>query len=604
MIAEIKYINLNKYKFLHPCIIFEIANTHGGNFKELVKIVNKFNSINYKKKIIKFQIFHPDKISTKDYSWHRVYKKLFFSHSDWSKIFRLIQPKAKIFLDIFDDYGIEVFRKNFSVISGIKLQSSIINNLNIFNKLKELTTEKKIIINVSGYNINSANIILERFSRLNFKETIIQFGFQSYPTKVQDLAINKLLVLKNFFPNCKFSFSDHVDCQDDFSYILPSVLASLRIDYIEKHVCLGRRKAKYDFYSSLDFEQTNKMLILINKTIASLNGSLISMSEKKYLDSTIQKTVLCKNIYKDSLLSLEDLDYKRSNNNNFLDTAQIQNLQKKFYIIRKDKKKDNVLKKKDFKKAKIGIFVIARLKSSRLPLKALLKIQHKESILRCFDNLKYFKNVFLLTSTLKEDSPLVDLVKKKNKSVKIFRGEPDNVIKRIVDCAKKYNIDTITRVTGDCPVISSEILEFLLKKHFENGADFTYASKSAVGTSGEIYSANSLKYIFKKKPKGELSEYLLYYFINNHHLLKINKIDLPKSMVADFRLTLDYQEDLIFFNKLFQKLNNYRLSPNLLNIFKILRKNYSISKINNKIKLIYLKKNFLKKLYIETRINF
>jgi hypothetical protein len=55
---------------------------------------------------------------------------------------------------------------------------------------------------------------------------------------------------------------------------------------------------------------------------------------------------------------------------------------------------------------------------------------------------------------------------------------------------------------------------------------------------------------------------------------------------------------------LFQKLNNYRLSPNLLNIFKILRKNYSISKINNKIKLIYLKKNFLKKLYIETRINF
>lgn len=594
---------MSQYNFLHPSIIFEIANVHAGNFDLLAKIINKFNSIKYKKKIIKFQVFDPDKISTKDYIWHKVYKKLFFSHLEWSKIFSFVGPKSKIFLDIFDDYSIEVYKNNFSCISGIKLQSSIINNENIFNQLKNLAKDRKIIVNISGYDINAAKVIIEKFSYLNFKEIIVQFGFQSYPTETKDLAINKLLEIKKFFPNYKYSFADHVDSLDDFSVNLPSILSALGIDYIEKHVCLDRKKTKYDYHASLNFVQINKMLLLINKTIQSLNGDFLSSNEKKYLDSTIQKTVLSRNVNKGSLLNYKDINYKRSEKKNFLNLDQIQSLQKKFYVLNRSKNENDVLTKKDFKKSKTGIFVIARLKSTRLPRKALLKIKARESILRCIDNLRSFKNVFLLTSILDEDSPLVDLIKKKNKNIKIFRGDPDNVIKRILDCAKQYNIDTAIRVTGDCPVISFEIIKFLLKKHFETGADFTRASKCAVGTSGEVYSINSLKYIFTKKPKGEFSEYLLYYFTNNPDLFKINIVNLPKSMIANYRLTLDYKKDLIFFNKLFEKLNNQRLAPNLYNIFKILKKNNNISKINNKIKLIYLKKNFLIKLYKGTKIN-
>ena len=87
-------------------------------------------------------------------------------------------------------------------------------------------------------------VIIEKFSYLNFKEIIVQFGFQSYPTETKDLAINKLLEIKKFFPNYKYSFADHVDSLDDFSVNLPSILSALGIDYIEKHTFFPRNKLK------------------------------------------------------------------------------------------------------------------------------------------------------------------------------------------------------------------------------------------------------------------------------------------------------------------------------------------------------------------------
>ena len=48
---------------------------------------------------------------------------------------------------------------------------------------------------------------------------------------------------------------------------------------------------------------------------------------------------------------------------------------------------------------------------------------------------------------------------------------------------------------------------------------------------------------------------MTFYFLNNPKYFKLNIVDLPKIFIRNYRLTLDYKEDLEMFNKLFTKLN-------------------------------------------------
>ena len=126
----------------------------------------------------------------------------------------------------------------------------------------------------------------------------------------------------------------------------------------------------------------------------------------------------------------------------------------------------------------IAVFVPVRLKSKRLKLKALKKISNTESIkwcLNCSSQIKKIKRVFLLTSFLKKDDGLTKI--KYKKGIKVFRGDPTDLFKRFLDAARKYKVKTIIRVTGDCPFISKEIMNYLLKSHLKKKADYTAAKK-------------------------------------------------------------------------------------------------------------------------------
>ena len=47
---------------------------------------------------------------------------------------------------------------------------------------------------------------------------------------------------------------------------------------------------------------------------------------------------------------------------------------------------------------------------------------------------------------------------------------------------------------------------------------------------------------------------MTWYMRNNPEFFSLNILDLPEELVRDYRLTLDYQEDLDMFNVLFNKL--------------------------------------------------
>ena len=121
----------------------------------------------------------------------------------------------------------------------------------------------------------------------------------------------------------------------------------------------------------------------------------------------------------------------------------------------------------------------------------------------------------------------------------------------------------------------------------------------------ELLFLTILKRAIKLFPVRKYSEYLPFYFENNPEHFKINKLICPEEFKRNYRLTLDYKNDLIFFNKIDEKFNLDEQGKNYtLKLLKFLDENPKISEINsNEIVKYETDKKLIQKIKKETTIN-
>jgi spore coat polysaccharide biosynthesis protein SpsF (cytidylyltransferase family) len=424
----------------------------------------------------------------------------------------------------------------------------------------------------------------EQFS---FDEVLIEVGFQSYPTKLIDSGITKLKILQSRYSN-KIVFADHVEGTHIDAINLPLIAFMSGADIIEKHVMHSSLPTEYDHFSSIKIDVFSQLLDNLNRYSELIDQPFINPNEKEYLNKTIQIPILNKSKKRNDIISFQDLTYKRTNTSGISHNDALEKIQKGFIKIKKDKAKNDTIGEGDLEKIKIACIIAARLKSSRLKQKAKLKIGKLSSVELCIKNCLRFENVdqtILATSTTYEDAELSKYTY--DPAVLFHQGHPDDVIQRYLDIIGAEKIDVFIRVTGDMPYVSKEIASILLKEHFISGADYTVGETAAVGTNVEVINSSALEKVKNHFPSANYSEYMTWYFQNNPEHFNINKVQLPKELIRDYRLTIDYQEDLDMFNKIEDhfELNNIEFTINEL--FQFLDSNPEIANINAHITLSY-----------------
>ena len=512
----------------------------------------------------------------------KIYKGLFFKPDEWADIIQFtIKCKFDPWLDIFDLFGVEILRSNINGIYGIKLQASVLKNIEVYEQLSSLQLKKlRLIINISGFSITELIELVPIYEKLGAAELILQIGFQAYPTEISDSGLNKITELSSHFdhPIC---FADHVNALDEFAAILPVLAVNSGCAYVEKHIALDRSSAKFDHYSSFEPEEIGLLFRLLKKLADARNKKFISKAEENYLESTNQAPVLKCNLDSGSVVTEKDLIFRRTSQKNGLSQQDIKTLRSEGAVLKIAKSTHSILKPTDFKSGKIGVIIGCRLKSTRLRDKALLTIGGIASIERCINNCNLMNQagiIVLATSNLSSDDALE---KFDGRGANLFRGDPDDVIRRYVDAAHHYDIDHIIRVTGDCPAVSPEICDVLLKSHLENGADYSATDDCSVGLACEIYSTSSLSRVLEYFKVAKHAEYMTWYLRNNSHVFNINIVSMNNFTEKRYRLTLDYEEDLMMFNELYQKLDNAKMSATSENLYKIFTESPEISRINS-----------------------
>lgn len=568
--------------------IIEVANTHGGDIEYVFSLIKEFEIFNKKDRFgMKFQPFKHDEIATKEYSMYEVYKKLFFEQNDWKKILESAYKTKDIWIDIFDPYSLAILKENISLVSGVKLQTSILENYHILQEIKSIQCNNlQLILNIAGRDINEIKNYLTKFDELGFRDILLEVGFQAYPTSLEDSGLNKIEIIKKHFPS-KVVFADHIDGKNIDSLILPSMAILKGADVIEKHVMCKDIHTEYDYFSSLTIDRYSKMVNMQKRYELLTEQPFINEREIDYLEKTKQIPLMKIEKEAGDLLCLNDFIFKRSNLKG-LTTDNLKNNLKNFYIASSSLLEAQPIHNHNLKKANIAVIIACRMKSKRLPKKAILKIGDLSSVETCIKNCLKVKNVnhvILATSHLEEDSVLKDYTF--SESVIFHKGHPEDVIQRYLDIIDVLKIDLIFRQTADCPYPSADIANFLLKEHFASGADYTTARESAVGSSFEIINTKSLKKVKSFFPSANYSEYMTWYFKNNPEYFKLNIVDLPEKWIRDYRLTLDYPEDLEFFKHIDKYLQKNKIEYNIDSLFRFLDNNPQIASVNKHLTLKY-----------------
>ena len=204
----------------------------------------------------------------------------------------------------------------------------------------------------------------------------------------------------------------------------------------------------------------------------------------------------------------------------------------------------------------------ARSNSKRFRNKVLYEINGKPLIWHVISRVKKAKKIskiIVSTSTSKNDDRLIQYLKKVK--ISYFRGDLNNVSKRLLDTASYYKKKYFIRISGDSPLIDPKIIDKVIslykKKKFNNYDLITnvFPRTFPKGQSVEIIKTLTLRNYLGKMSKDE-SENVTKYFYRNSSKLKIKNLKSNKYQ-RQIKLSVDTKKDMVRIKKILELKQNH-----------------------------------------------
>lgn len=235
------------------------------------------------------------------------------------------------------------------------------------------------------------------------------------------------------------------------------------------------------------------------------------------------------------------------------------------------------------KRLKAGVIIQARMGATRLPGKVLLKILDKtilEHVLERVKRSESIDDVIVATTTKDEDKEIVSLMEKKG--VKVFRGSEEDVLDRFYQAAKAYDIRHIVRITADSPLIDPWIIDAVVNRYFNSGADYcsnVWERTYPDGQDVEVFSFNTLKRAWENARLQSEREHVTPYVMNNKDDFEVFHFKQDKNL-SEKRWSLDRHEDFEFMKAVLEALYPKKPDFHMEDIIRFLELNPDVEEIN------------------------
>jgi spore coat polysaccharide biosynthesis protein SpsF len=195
----------------------------------------------------------------------------------------------------------------------------------------------------------------------------------------------------------------------------------------------------------------------------------------------------------------------------------------------------------------VGVIVAARSDSSRLPGKAMLPLNDVGMVSFLLRRLRPLRRGHLVfaTTALPSDDDLAASAAREG--VPVYRGDSADVVARYVGAAAQFGFDKVARVTGDCPFVDAELVDFCIAQAAacEPFDLATTKGRFPVGLDVEIYKSARMAELHRS---GRLSaahrEHLTLFFYDHHNEFTVRSLEPRSDWQPNGRqFTIDTRDD-------------------------------------------------------------
>jgi spore coat polysaccharide biosynthesis protein SpsF len=220
---------------------------------------------------------------------------------------------------------------------------------------------------------------------------------------------------------------------------------------------------------------------------------------------------------------------------------------------------------------KASAIIQVRQTSSRLPGKALIDICGKPALQRVIERVRAAKtlnDVIVACTTNSADDAIISLCEKLG--CNYFRGSEEDVLDRVLNAARQYDIDVICEITADCLLIDYNHIDTLVNMHLNSDCDMTSNIISRTFPRGydvRVFNTEALERAEKEIDNDIDRQHVsTWMYLNPKGKLnyKVQNWDSPcEQFRPDIEVTLDTAEDLQLIRWIYSFESGYNMTNGL-----------------------------------------
>jgi spore coat polysaccharide biosynthesis protein SpsF len=234
---------------------------------------------------------------------------------------------------------------------------------------------------------------------------------------------------------------------------------------------------------------------------------------------------------------------------------------------------------------KVVAIVQARMGSTRLPGKVLADIAGRPMLAWVLERLgcaETLDEIVVATSTKPVDDAIEALCE--DLELPVFRGSEEDVIDRYLRAAARSEAVAVVRVTGDCPLIDPGVVDRVVRRYLEGGADYvsnTVERSYPRGLDVEVFSREALETAAGEARLPWERVHVTPYLYRHPGRFRVAQVQ-HDSNESWRRWTVDTEADLRFVRLVFDRLEDPGVAT-WLEVLEILRADPGLELVNREV---------------------
>ncbi len=336
-----------KYNQGKPYVIAETAYGFEGDktylLEQTLQVPDNIDAIKY------HVLFDIDEYMDKSHSIYPLVKSWLLSEENWFSILTEAKKKHDVIVLTDDLASVQFCKKYPELVDGIEVHAACINDKRLFSEAITFAKEfaKTMFVGISGFEIQEVFDINEFIKLSGIKDVVFMYGFQNYPTKIDEVRLSKIPILRQILGR-PIGYADHTGWDEEEKELLIYTAYALGANIQEIHFTVKEGEERTDSVTAISSERIERIadaLKQVSKAIGMMDVRL-NRGEKQYLNFR-KVPVYGKNFKEGYCMDEKDIKFIRIEN----PSCQHKFAEENIIVGRKLKRAvfiNNEIKKEDF----------------------------------------------------------------------------------------------------------------------------------------------------------------------------------------------------------------------------------------------------------------